>query len=104
MMIFRCLSPLIWLESCVLEGFAGKLPWATFLEIPGSGDIRSCTPIFCLTIWFQMERGKALLSVAIIGHVLRSMVKSEVENDMEAEFLMTSNDGSSLCGDEELSW
>jgi hypothetical protein len=27
-----------------------------------------------------------------------------VENDMEAEFLMTSNDGSSLCGDEELSW
>jgi hypothetical protein len=32
------------------------------------------------------------------------MVKSEAENDMEAEFFMISNGGSSLCGDEELSW
>jgi hypothetical protein len=32
------------------------------------------------------------------------MVKLEAENDMEAEFLMTSNGGSSLCGDEELAW
>jgi hypothetical protein len=31
------------------------------------------------------------------------MVKPEAENDMEAEFLMTSNGGLSLCGDEELS-
>jgi hypothetical protein len=32
------------------------------------------------------------------------MVKTGAENDMEAEFLMTSNGGSSLCGDEELAW
>jgi hypothetical protein len=57
-----------------------------------------------LAVEFQRERGEALLSVAIMGHVLRSMVKSGAENDMEAEFLMTSNDGLSLCGDEELAW
>jgi hypothetical protein len=56
------------------------------------------------TVWFQRERGEALLFVAIMGHVLRSMVKAEMENDMEAKFLMTSNGGSSLCGDEELAW
>jgi hypothetical protein len=28
----------------------------------------------------------------------------EAENDMEAEFLMTSNGGSSFCGNEELAW
>jgi hypothetical protein len=55
-----------------------------------------------LTVWFQRERGKALLSFAVMGHVLRSLVKSEAVNDMEAEFLMTSNGGLSLCGDEEL--
>jgi hypothetical protein len=32
------------------------------------------------------------------------MVKSEADNDMEAVFLMTSNDGLSLSGDEELVW
>jgi hypothetical protein len=32
------------------------------------------------------------------------MVMLEEENDMEATFLMTSNGGSSLCGDEELTW
>jgi hypothetical protein len=36
---------------------------------------------------------KTLQSVAIMGHVLRSIVNSEAENDMEAEFLMTSNGG-----------
>jgi hypothetical protein len=57
-----------------------------------------------LTVWFQREHGEALLSVATMGHVLRSMVKLEMENDMEAEFLMTSNRDSSLCDDEELAW
>jgi hypothetical protein len=28
-----------------------------------------------------------------MGHILRSMVKSEMENGMEVEFLMTSNGG-----------
>jgi hypothetical protein len=32
------------------------------------------------------------------------MVKSEVENDMEADFMMTINGGSSLFSDEELAW
>jgi hypothetical protein len=57
-----------------------------------------------LTIWFRWERGEALFSVAIMGHVLRSTVKSDAENDMETEFLMTSNGGSSLRGDEEHAW
>jgi hypothetical protein len=54
--------------------------------------------MFLLTVWSQSERGEALLllSVAIMGHVVWSMVKSEAENDMEAKFLMTSNGGSSL--------
>jgi hypothetical protein len=41
--------------------------------------------MFFLTVWFQRELGEALLSVAIMSHVLRFMVKSEAENDMEAE-------------------
>jgi hypothetical protein len=32
------------------------------------------------------------------------MVKSEVENDMEVEFLMTSSGGLNLCDDEKLAW
>jgi hypothetical protein len=60
-------------------------------------------PIFFLTVWFERERGKALLSTAIMGHVLRSVVKSDAENDMEIKFPMTSN-GGCLHGDEELSW
>jgi hypothetical protein len=55
-----------------------------------------------MTVWFQSERDAALLSLAIMEHVLRSMVKTEAENDIEAEFLMTSNGGSSLFGNEEL--
>jgi hypothetical protein len=43
-----------------------------------------------------------MLSIDIIGHVLRSMVKSEAENDRKTEFLRTSIRGSSLCGDKEL--
>jgi hypothetical protein len=46
--------------------------------------------MFLLTVRFQRERCEALLSIAIMGHVLRSMLKSELENDMEAEFLRTS--------------
>jgi hypothetical protein len=40
--------------------------------------------MFFLAIWFQTERDEALLSVAIMGHVLRYMVKSEAQNDIEA--------------------
>jgi hypothetical protein len=39
-----------------------------------------------------------LLFIAIVGHILRYMLKSKAENDMEAEFLMTSNGDLSLCG------
>jgi hypothetical protein len=60
--------------------------------------------MFFLTVWFQREHAEALLSVAIMVHVLLSMVKSDADNDMEIEFLMTSNSGSSLRGDEELVW
>jgi hypothetical protein len=38
------------------------------------------THVFFLTVWFQRERGEALLSVAIKWHVLRSMMKSEAES------------------------
>jgi hypothetical protein len=37
------------------------------------------------------------VSVAIIRHLLLSMLKSETKNDMEAEFLNTNNGDSSLC-------
>jgi hypothetical protein len=62
-----------------------------------------CTHVFS-DIWFQWESGEAILSVSIMGHVSRSMVKSDTENDMETEFLMTNNGCSSLRGDEELAW
>jgi hypothetical protein len=63
---------------------SGRLRWRTplgeyCLEIAGSDGIRSCRPMFFLAIWFQRERCEALLSVAIMRHVLRSMVKSENE-------------------------
>jgi hypothetical protein len=54
--------------------------------------------MFFVTVRFQREHGEALLSVAIMGHVLQSMVKPEAENDIEAEFVMPSKDGSSLRG------
>jgi hypothetical protein len=60
--------------------------------------------MFFLTVWFQREHDEVILFVAIMGHVLRSMVKSEADNDMEAEFLMTRNCGSSLCGDKKIAW
>jgi hypothetical protein len=41
---------------------------------------------FFLTILFQRECGKVLLSVAIMGHIFSSMVQSEEENDMEPSF------------------
>jgi hypothetical protein len=65
------------------------------LEIAGSDGIQSCAPMF-------RECGEALLSVTIMEHILRSMVKSEVEIGMKAEFLRTDIRGSSLCSDEEL--
>jgi hypothetical protein len=48
------------------------------------------------------EHDEAVLFVAIMGNVLLSMLKSDVENDMEVEFLRTSNGGSSLHDDEKL--
>jgi hypothetical protein len=62
------------------------------------------THVFFLTVWFQREHDEALLSVAIMRRVLRSMVKLEAENDTKAESLRTSNGGLSLCGNEELAW
>jgi hypothetical protein len=77
---------------------------ASCLEIAGSDGIRSGAPMFFLTVWFQRERDEALLSVAIMGHVLRSMVKLEAENDRTTKILRTSVQGSSLCGDVVLAW
>jgi hypothetical protein len=74
------------------------------MDIAGLNGIQSCAPMSFLTIWFLREREEALFSVAIMGHVLRSMVKSEAKNDMEGDFLRTSSGGSSLCGDVELAW
>jgi hypothetical protein len=51
--------------------------------------------MFLLTVGFQSERGKALLSETR----LTFLVKSDAENDMETRFLITSNGGSSLRGD-----
>jgi hypothetical protein len=42
-------------------------------------------------VWFQREREEALLSSAITGLVLRSVVKSEAKNDMEDDFLRTNS-------------
>jgi hypothetical protein len=42
-----------------------------------SDGIRSCALMFFLTVWFHRERGEALLSVFIMGHVLRFMLMSE---------------------------
>jgi hypothetical protein len=50
------------------------------LEIAGLDGIRSCAPMLFLAVWFQRD---------IIGRVLRSMVKSEAENDMVAVSLRT---------------
>jgi hypothetical protein len=61
-------------------------------------------PVFFLTVWFHRKCDEALLSVATMRHLLWSMVKSETENVMEAEFPMASNGGSSLCDDEKLAW
>jgi hypothetical protein len=59
---------------------------------------------FDMIIILFNPRKQHVLSFAIMGHILRYMVKSKVENDMEAEFLMTSNGGLSICDDEELAW
>jgi hypothetical protein len=69
-----------------------------------SDGIRSYAPIFFLTVWFQTERGEALLVISIMGLILQSMLMSEAKNDMEAKFPRTSNGGFTLCGDVELAW
>jgi hypothetical protein len=66
------------------------------LKIAGSDRIWSRVPMFFLAVWFQRERGEALLSVSIIRLVLQSMVKLETENDMEAKLSRTSSSSSSL--------
>jgi hypothetical protein len=48
------------------------------------------------------ERGEALPSIIIMGHVLWSIVKSEADNDRAADFLRYSIGGSSLFGDDVL--
>jgi hypothetical protein len=73
-----------------------------FLKISGWDGIRSCAPMFFMGVWFQRERVDALLSVAIMGYVLWSMVKLGTESGMKAEFLRTHIEGLSLCCDEEL--
>jgi hypothetical protein len=74
-------------------------------DMPGDYWIRSYSVVRTINFSynFQRKRGKVLLPVAIRAHILRSMVKSKMENEMEFEFLMTSNDDSSLC-DIELAW
>jgi hypothetical protein len=57
-----------------------------------------------MIIILSNPRKQHVLSFAIMGHVLRHMMKSKTENDMEAEFLMTSSGDLSLCGDEKLAW
>jgi hypothetical protein len=42
-----------------------------------SDGIRSCAPMFLLTVWFQRERDEALLSVFIMEHILQSMLMLE---------------------------
>jgi hypothetical protein len=75
---------------------------ASCLEIAGLYGIRSYAPIFFLTVYFQRERGEALLPVIIMGRILRFMVKLEVQNDKAAEFLRTSIRGSFLFADDVL--
>jgi hypothetical protein len=74
------------------------------LEIAGLDGIRSCTPMFLLIVWFQRERCKALLPVAIMGHVLYSPWRSHRRRWYESQVLRTSNGGMSLGGDGELAW
>jgi hypothetical protein len=51
----------------------------------GSDEIWSRVTVFFLTVWFQRERCEALQSIAVVGHVFSSMVKSVAENGMETE-------------------
>jgi hypothetical protein len=91
-----CLLSLIW-PKCL------ELHWAPhawrLLDRIGFWGAHPC---FYWPFGFRGKRDKAMLSIDIIGHVLRSMVKSEAENDRKTEFLRTSIRGSSLCGDKEL--
>jgi hypothetical protein len=47
-------------------------------------DSVACNRVF-LVVWFLWERCEALQSVAIVGHVSSSTVKSGAENGMEVE-------------------
>jgi hypothetical protein len=76
-----------------------RLHWQTPLgDKPGENWIRSYSVVRTMFFpyCFRRERGEVLLSFAIMGHIFRCMVKSNMENDMEVEFLMTSNDDLSL--------
>jgi ABC-type uncharacterized transport system permease subunit len=54
-------------------------------EIVGLYVILLRAIMFCFTIWFKRERWKVLQSVAIVEHIFSFMVKSFMENGMEAE-------------------
>jgi hypothetical protein len=91
-----CLLSLIW-PKCLALHWAPHA-WRLLDRIGFWG----AHPCFYWQFGFRGKRDKAMLSIDIIGHVLRSMVKSEAENDRKTEFLRTSIRGSSLCGDKEL--
>jgi hypothetical protein len=73
-----------------------------FLEIADQEGFDRTHPCFFRLFSFRRERREALLSVAIMR--LRSVVKSEAENVMEAETSILVNGGSSLYDGEELAW
>jgi hypothetical protein len=70
------------------------------LEIDGSGDPRSCAPMFFLTVWVQRERFKALQAVNTMEHAF-SFHGASGECHCRQD-LWASNGGFCLCGDEEL--
>jgi hypothetical protein len=69
-------------------------------DIAGFGGIWSCAPVFSLTVWFQSERFEALQAINIMEHVLIPCASGECHGGRD---LWTSDGGSSLCGEEELS-
>jgi hypothetical protein len=44
-------------------------------------------------LFLNVDFRKAMLSVAIVGHFLQSMMRTEAENDIEDGFFRTSNGG-----------
>jgi hypothetical protein len=62
-----CMSPLLWSNCRVAEGSAGKLHWATQAwRLLDRMEFGRAHPYFFLVVWFQRERGEALLSFTIM--------------------------------------